>query len=395
MGVQSTQNVEMFHQSRCFDLCGDALEAVITKVPTIDLISSSRVSREWYLAVHSSLHRYPRHLPWLLLCHYLRPNSLDFTIHAFDPSSCTWLSIPEQSYLNMHGNQVTPRFLSGSGGDRLYTLSLSKLAVSEDPFGARWFLEAEAPKVWRQDAVLAEVGRWMVVAGGGCLVPLYDGEEVRTVEVYDKTTASWQLAEPMPMQFDGSAFSTWLSVASSDQRLYVIERKTGVVSWFDPECKKWGPTCGLNSSHDVSAWAVAKGPGKRLLVVGVGTTIQSKLVHVRIWEVDVENLQVVDNKCEEMPREMVKRLFRGNVDDDATWHSCSVEVCGTERGGYVYNATEMRNGAVFYELEGGEKGKIVRRWQWVPLPRSVENSMGRIEFGCSKVGLGDLSNLSF
>lgn len=291
---------------------------------------------------------------------------------------------------------MNTRFLSGPGGDRLHTLSLLKSGISEDPFGTRW-IDVKAPKVWRQDAVLAEVGRWVVVVGGGCLVPLYDGEEVRSVEVYDKPTATWQLAESMQVQFNGSAFATWLSVAASDERLYVMERKTGLVSWFDPECKKWGPTCGLTPRHDVSAWAVAVGPGKRLIVVGVGTTIQSKVIQVRIWKVDGENLQVKDNKCEQMPTEMVKRLFRDNIDNDATWHgTCSVEVCGTEWGGYVYNAAETRNGAVFYELEDGDqKGKIVRRWEWVPLPESVENSMGRIEFGCSQVGLGDLSNLSF
>ncbi|KAF3326650.1 hypothetical protein FCM35_KLT08280 [Carex littledalei] len=395
MGVQSTENLEIFYQSRCFDLCSDALEAVVSKIPTIDLIPASQVSREWYLAVHSSLRRYPRHLPWLLLCHYLPRNSLDFSIHAFDPSSRSWLSIPYQPSSNKPANQVTTRFLSGSGGDRLHTLSMSKMVISEDPFGARWGLDNEAPKVWRQDSVLAEVGRWVVVAGGGCLVPLYDGEEVRSVEVYDKTTATWQLTEPMPVQFDGSTYATWLSVAASDEKLYVMERKTGLVTWFDPDCKKWGPTCQLTSCHDVSEWAVTVGAGKRLLVVGVGTTIQSKL-NVRIWEVDGENLQVVDNKCEEMPTEMVKRLFLSNVGDDDTWHGCSVEVCGTEWGGYVYNASEMRNGAVFYELEDDEKGKIVMRWEWVPVPESVGDSlMGRIEFGCSKVGLGDLSNLSF
>ncbi|KAJ3702391.1 hypothetical protein LUZ61_006096 [Rhynchospora tenuis] len=394
MGVQSTENVENFHQSALFDLSGDVLEAVITKVPTVDLIPASRVSREWYLAVHSSLRHHPRRLPWLLLCHYLPPNNLCFAIHAFDPLYRTWLSIPRRPFSCAPLNHVPARLLSGSNGDRLHALSMSNMAISEDPFGARWRMNAEPPKVWRQDAVLAEVGQWVVIAGGGCFIPLYDDEEVRSVEVYDRSTGTWKLAETMPVQFDGSTSATWLSVAASDERLFVMERKTGLVSWFNPKYRNWGPTCQLKSCHDVSSWAIAVGCPKTLLVVGVEAMHNSKL-SVRIWEVDVENLQVVDNKCEEMPMEMAKQLFLDNVGDDDEWRGCMVEVCGTERGGYVYNPSEMRNGAVFYELEDVEDGKVVRRWEWVPLPESIgDNLMGRIEVGCSKVDLSDLSSLS-
>ncbi|KAJ1687416.1 hypothetical protein LUZ63_018806 [Rhynchospora breviuscula] len=396
MGVLSKEHVEEFNQSRLLDLSGDVLEAVITKVPTVDLIPASRVSREWYLAVHSSLRHHPRRLPWLLLCHYLPPNILRFSIHAFDPSSRTWLSIPRRLSSCAPLNHVPARLRSGSSGDRLYALSISNMAISEDPFGARWHMNVEPPKVWRQDAVLAEVGRWVVIAGGGCLMPLYGEEELRSVEIYDKSTGTWQMAESMPVQFDGSTSATSLSVAASDENLYVMERKTGVFSWFNPKHRNWVPTCQLKSFHDVSSWAVAVGCAKKLLVVGVGAMHESKL-SVRIWEVNREHLKVEDGKCEEMPTEMVNQLFQDNEGDDAnaTWHGWSVEVCGTEHGGYVYNPSEMRNGAVFYELEDDEEDNIVRRWEWVPLPETLgDNLMGRIEVGCSKVGLSDLSGLS-
>ncbi|KAJ4796772.1 Kelch repeat-containing F-box-like protein [Rhynchospora pubera] len=393
MGVQSTESVEEFNQSRLFNLSGDVLEVMITKVPTVDLIPASRVSREWYLAVHSSLRHHPRRLPWLLLYNYLPPNILRYSVHAFDPASRTWLSIPLRRSSCAPLNHVPARLLSGSSGDRLHALSNSNMAISEDPFGARWHMNLEPPKVWRQDAVLAVVGRWVVITGG-CLIPLYGEEELRSVEVYDKSTSTWQMAESMPVQFDGSTSATSLSVAASDENLYVMERKTGVVSWFDPKHRNWGPTCQLKSCNDVSSWSVAVGCAEKLLVVGVGAMQELKL-SVRIWEVDREHLQVEDGKSEEMPTEMVNQLFPDNVEDDATWHGWSVEVCGTEYGGYVYNPSAMRNGAVFYELEDDDEGNIVRRWEWVPLPETVgDNLMGRIEVGCSKVGLSDLSGLS-
>lgn len=133
-------------------------------------------------------------------------------------------------------------------------------------------------------------------------------------------------------------------------------------------------------------------------------------IKVGFWEVDAETMRVgvgeADGKLEEeMPREMVDRLFPLEEEEgDDTWHSqsCSIEACGTERGGYVYNPSEMRNGAVLYEFEfeveekekEKGKGRIVGRWEWVPLPESVRASgMGRIEFGCSAVGFDDLAPL--
>lgn len=283
-------------------------------------------------------------------------------------------------------------FLCGSTGDRLHTLSVSKIAISEDPFGTEWRKEAKAPKVWRQDAVVAEVGRWVVVAGGGCPMVLDDGEEVGAVEVYDKHTGAWESAETMPAAFDGSTSATWLSVAASDERLYVMEKKTGLIGSFDPKSKRWGPTCQSRPDPTVQSWAIAIGRDEKVLVAGVGPACQSG-TKVRFWEVNPETMmRAADSKSEEeMPREMAERLFPIEDEEDAMWQSFSVEVCGTERGGYVYNPSEMRNGAVLYEF-AEERGKIVRRWEWVPLPERVgENGMGKIEFGCSAVGLDELA----
>ncbi|XP_078168594.1 F-box/kelch-repeat protein At1g23390-like [Carex rostrata] len=375
------------------DLYGDVLEAVMTRVPTIDLISASRISREWCCAVRSSLRRQPRRSPWLLLRHLCHPSSPIFSLHAFDPFSSSWLSLPQNSPSSDKKSQGTMLFLCGSTGDRLHSLSLSSMLVSEDPFGTAWRKEMKAPKVWRKDAVVAEVGRWIVVAGGGCPMVLEEGEEVGAVEVYDKHTGVWESAEPMPEEFDGSTSATWLSVAASDDRLYVMERETGLVGLFDPRTKRWGPTCKPRTDPNVQSWAIAIGHDERLLVVGVSPACEST-TKMRFWEVNQETLQGSVSKLdEEMPREMVERLFPSVEGEYATWQSCLVEVCGTQRGGYVYNPSEIRNGAVLYEF-AEEKGRIARRWEWVPLPERVgEIGMGRIEFGCSAISFDELASV--
>ncbi|KAJ1688485.1 hypothetical protein LUZ63_019875 [Rhynchospora breviuscula] len=390
------------------DLYGDVLEAVVTRVPTVDLIPASRVSREWRRAVRSSLLRHPRRSPWLLLRCLRRPSSPGLhSLHAFDPFSRSWLSLPQPQYsTSPHKKPVDhdiTAFLSASTGDRLHTLSASTMAVSQDPFGTEWRKDSKAPKIWRKDAVVAEVGRWLVVAGGGCPMVLEEGEVVGAVEVYDKQAGAWESAEPIPVQFDGSAYATWLSAAASDERLYVMEKKTGLVGCFDPQSKTWGPTCQLRLDPAVSAWAIAVGRDERLLAVGMGPVGQSGSgTKVRFWELDRETLQpVAGTKTrmeEEMPTEMVQRLFPLEEGDVDAWWCCSVEVCGTDRGGYVYNPSEMRNGAVLYEFtETEEEGRMqlpmVGRWEWVPLPERVGDSgMGRMEFGCSAVGLDDLAS---
>lgn len=363
-------------------LYGDVLEAVVARVPTLDLLPASRVSPDWRSAVLASLRRHPRLTPWLLLRHLRHPL---FSLHAFDPFSRSWLrlSLPPPS-----SPHLAPHFLCASRGDRLHTLSLAHIAVSADPFAATWRPQAKAPKIWRQDAVVAEVGRWLVVAGGACPLVLDEGEQVGAVEVYDSQTGTWESAEPMPAQFDGSASATWLSVAASDERLYVMEKKTGLAAWFDPSSKRWGPARQVRPDAAVSAWAIAIGRRQTLAVVGAGPAAQAGM-SVRLWEVDPDTMRAVRAEAEEMPAEAVGRLFPSE-EEEAAWRSCSVEVCGTEHGGYVYNPGEMRKGAVLYEF--GKEEREVGRWEWVPLPERVgEDTVGGIQFGCSAVGLDEVA----
>ncbi|KAJ3704480.1 hypothetical protein LUZ61_008185 [Rhynchospora tenuis] len=376
----------------CTNLPADMLEVVVTKLPTIDLLSASYVSHGWLYAVRSSMHTHPRLFPWLILRCLPHPVATMHSIHALDPHSRTWLFVPQAQRNNSTGKAKQPwpalNFLHGSTRDRLYALTLSQLVISKDPFGSSCQMEAKGPKIWRQDPVVAEVqGRWIVVVGGGFLTD--EGEEEGAVEVYDKQTGMWELAEPMPANFDGSTYATWLSIAVSEKRVYVIEKKSGWISRFDPESKKWGPTCQLSTVPSVSKWAIVMARKERLLLVGAGAEggTGKKVMKVRAWEVDGDSLQVISNKPMEMPTEMVDRLFP-NFDslDEARRQVCSVEVRGTEHGGYMFDPANMKHGVVMYQYLSTEEGGRVDRWEWVPSPDSVgRDSRESVAVGCSPV----------
>lgn len=264
-------------------------------------------------------------------------------------------------------------------------------AISKDPLGARWEQDMKAPRKFRLDPVVAEVGRWVLVVGGDCSVER-DYEEEGWVEVYDKQGGFWESAGLMPEVFGGSTCATWLSVAATGKRLYIMERKSGWLSWFDPEMKRWGPVRQVGPRAAVWAWAVTVGASENLLLVGAGRA-HGEAVKVKIWEVEGDDLRVEESGSEEMPREMVDRLFQSEEGRGASWRGHSVDACGTEKGGYVWNPSEMRNGVVLFGLaREGSRRRIVERWEWVPAPERVgENPMGRILCGCSPVRLNDVS----
>ncbi|KAJ4788086.1 F-box/kelch-repeat protein [Rhynchospora pubera] len=370
------------------DLPADMLQAVVTKLPTVDLLSASCVSHGWLHAVRSSLRTQPRLFPWLILRCLPHPVATTYSIHALDPQSRTWLSVPRQYNSTGKAKEPSPtlNFLHGSTRDRLYALTLYQLLISKDPFGSSCQMEAKGPNVWRQDPVVAEVqDQWLVVVGGGFQM------DEGAVEVYDKQTGMWELAEPMPAEFGGSTYATWLSVAVSEKRLYVIEKKTGWISRFDPESKTWGPTSQLRTIPSVSKWAIVMAGKERLLAVGAGAegVMGKEVMKVRAWEVDGDSLQVINNKPMEMPTEMVDRLFT-NFDslDEARRKVCSVEVCGTEHGGYMFDPASMKNGVVMYmyQLSMEETGGAEISWEWVPSPESVGRGfMESVAAGCSPV----------
>lgn len=276
-------------------------------------------------------------------------------------------------------------------------------AISRDPLGRRWEQDISPPRKFRLDAVVAEVGRWVVVVGGESSMDR-EYEEEGSVEVYDKQTGRWESAGLMPSVFEGSTCATWLSVAATGKRLYMVERRSGWVSWFDPESMRWGPARRMRGDAGVSAWAMMAGGQEKLIVVGAGRAGSGGGTRVRAWEVEGEAL--VDARAysqgvtltsaqeEEVPREMAERLFprkdRERID---------IDVCGGQDGGYVCNPREMRNGVLLFQRSSASASASAKaatrfeRWEWVPLPESVgHNPMARILSGSSPLAFEDVAS---
>jgi hypothetical protein len=254
----------------------------------------------------------------------------------------------------------------------------------------------KAPGVWRVDPVLAAVGDRVVALGGACQLALAEGEDAAAVEVHEG--GIWTACDPMPAALRESAAATWLSAAATDQRVYVADRATGWASWFDPSKRRWGPTRRLGPDAGVSSWGVAPGRAgaERLVLFGAkreGQGAENRVV-IQACEVDGDDLDLSPGAAQDtMPGEMSGRLFpRDEDEEDDEETSPSIGVCGNATGGYVYNAAELGNGAVLYELREGENGSAVERWEWVPCAPAVRaDPLGRAILACSPVGLDELS----
>lgn len=237
----------------------------------------------------------------------------------------------------------------------------------------------------------------MVALGGACRLALAEGEDAAAVEVHED--GGWTACDPMPPALRESAAATWLSAAVTDQRVYLVDRATGWASWFDPAKRRWGPVRQLRPDASVSTWAVAPGraaagaDAERLVLFGAKR--EENNVVVQTWEVDGDALDLSSSpgaaNDAAMPGEMSEKLFP-REEDEGEMFLPSIGVCGNAVGGYVYNAAELGNGAVLYELrEGRQKGSAVERWEWVPCAPSMRaDPVGRAILASSPVGLDEL-----
>lgn len=370
-------------------LYGDVLESVVDRVPAADLAATAGVSREWLRAVRSALRRRPRRLPWLVVhLHGRRRRTA-----AYDPHSGAWITVQAPR----HATPSHVRLVRGARGDRVCALSIAGLDVAGDPLGTSACVAMKAPSVWRVDPVFAAVGDRVVALGGACQLALAEGEDAAAVEVHE--SGSWITCDPMPAELRESAAATWISAAATDQRVYLVDRATGWASWFDPSKRRWGLTRRLRPDDGVSAWGIAPGRGgaERLVLFGAkrqGEGAENRVV-IQAWEVDGDALDLPAGSAHDrMPSEMSGRLFpRDEDEEDDEEMAPSIGVCGYVTGGYVYNAAELGNGAVLYELRDGEKGSAaVERWEWVPCAPAVRaEPLGRAILACSPVGLDELS----
>uniref|UniRef100_A0A0E0JZM8 WW domain-containing protein n=1 Tax=Oryza punctata TaxID=4537 RepID=A0A0E0JZM8_ORYPU len=377
-------------------LHGDLLECVLLRVPHGELTASpALVSREWRRAAreaHQRHRRRRRHLP----CLVAHVQGVSRSTHVYDPRVPAWAS----DGWSVAG-ALPVRRCACAGGDRVYALSLASMAVSEDAVGAAW-RELPPPRVWRVDPVMAVVGPYVVVLGGGCGATAAAG----VVEVLDEG-AGWTTCPPMPAPLA----SRWVSSAASERRVYVVERRTGWASWFDPATRQWGPARQLqlpegNNTASIESWAAcgvtaSGGASEQLLVLAGGG---GRGGNVSLWGVDGDTLLLDAEANTSMPPEMSERLSLGA----AGAGSIAAAAAGAASG-YVYNASEPSKGAVRYELVdagvgGGhdsdskngrhEKtwGKRSRwEWEWLPCPpaaaaamSSSSSSSAIVVFACSR-----------
>jgi len=374
---------------------GDILESIFNHVPLVDLVPASYVTKSWKLAVSTSLQgvggrsrRCPNRIkPWLLIYTQNTRFPHSTTAHAYDPRSHVWIEIHEPSIKFISA-------LRSSHSTLLYMLSPSSLSLSYDPLHLTWH-HIKAPLIWRIDPIVAMVGKRVIIAGGTCDFE----DDPLAVEMYDLETCKWEMCESMPAILRESASSTWLSIAvnSNKNKMYVVEKSTGVAYSFDPSIKTWQGPYHLRppqTTSTISHCFIGFANHDRLIFVGIiGDDIKS----IKLWEVDGESLEVF-REIGEMPKQLVERMKVISSEDDAENMICfgmptpsSIGVSLMDDLVYIY-ISSVGGAIIMCEISGDDSGAC----SWT----SVKN-MSRIDvdrckltqgtvLGCSMVGLDDL-----
>ncbi|RZC56976.1 hypothetical protein C5167_015825 [Papaver somniferum] len=215
----------------------------------------------------------------------------------------------------------------------------------------------------------------MSIAGG-----TYDFEDdPLTVEMYDTACPGWFTCPPIPIILKDSAATTWLSVAVSDHKMYLLEKNSGTFCSFDTNTKRWSETSGSCVLHpDPSIYFSVIGfAGHRLILVGLMGDADENAESLRIWEVNCDSFD-----CEElgkMPLEMFYMLKNVNT------MPLLIDISVAENFIYIYNSSEPRYIFFCYLNEG------VCQWGSVRCSfLSGRALMDRIVFTSSKVSLDDL-----
>ncbi|XP_020584960.1 F-box/kelch-repeat protein At1g23390 [Phalaenopsis equestris] len=341
-------------------LQGDLLESIFSHVPTIDLLSALHVSRTWRRAVLSSIHRRPNR-PWFFI-HFLRRRGHHRRrglSAAYDPHSQCWYILPH----------VTP--------PPPITCPFLRIAVPFQPLAATWSL-LPPPLLHRNDAVISLVNHTLIIAGGVCEL----GDRTCAVEslALDSASFEWENCEPMPESLRESAAATWLAVAASNNRLYVVERgDPGRLAWFDLALGRWSSLRRVRlSSNVLSISAIGMGPdaldgADRLIVVGL-----MDYGALGIWEVEPDKCGI--REIGMLPPEAVARIAGEGGEGMPAVGFLSL-------GGFGF----------LYELEG--RGEVFAcefgsgKWNWEGIgwpPVVEEDPTAMVVFGCAVPAVEDL-----
>lgn len=233
-----------------------------------------------------------------------------------------------------------------------------------------------APKVWRQDPIVAMVGSHVVVAGGTCEFE----DDPLAVEVLDPKSGKWAACEPMPTIFKSSASANWLSVAASDHKMYVLEKSSGEFCSFNLNTMKWERPSELRPEPSLyfSSIAFAR---DRLILFGLAGDANN-VTSLRLWEVNCDTLE--HKEIGKMPAGMVGRLIK---DADSPLSSIGVALAGDFA--YVYNPSDPKE--IFY------CDFSTRICEWGSIQNTIvsdQNRLDRFIFTCSNVTMDDIKAIS-
>ncbi|XWS69034.1 hypothetical protein CRYUN_Cryun04dG0145000 [Craigia yunnanensis] len=345
----------------------DVLETIFSHVPLIHLLSASTVCKSWNAAVFSSLRRFNKPKPWLLVHTQSTRTPYATTAFAYDPRSNIWLQI---------NKKLPPKHVSAlrsSDSTLLYVLTPSKFSFSIGPLHLTWH-HVNPPAVWRTDPIVSLVGHRIIVAGGSCDFE----DDPLAVEIYDINTRTWERSESMPATLKDSAASTWLSVSANTQIMFLMEHMSGVTHSFNPNSKIWSGPYDLRPDRSIY-FSVIGFHGDSLIMVGLLGDFEN-LNDVKVWELKGESLEY----CKEigvMPKDLMQKL-KG----EGTSFS-SIKVSSMADFFYIYNPGEPGELVV---LEVSDEGLC----RWGCLKNAAVSDRSRVAerlvLTCCDVGLGDI-----
>ncbi|PIA61849.1 hypothetical protein AQUCO_00200089v1 [Aquilegia coerulea] len=347
-------------------ISGDILEAIISRVPLIDLLPAYIVSQDWRCAVRSSLKNASCRKPWLI-AHIQNLRSFSLVARCvFDPESGVWSEVPcanEQPFI------CVP--IRSTDSNLLYMLTPLKFSFSLDPLKAKWH-HVQGPKISRLDPIVAVIGSHIVIAGGS-----NDFEDdPLAVEVYDNKFQQWELCQSMPNFYKDSASTTWLSIAVSNEKMFLLEKSSGTLCTFDPNIKSWGDIFDLKPNDSIFLSLIGFSNNRLLLIGLIGNT--ENVESLKIWEVNCDTF--VCKEVGEMPSKMLEGLI------DSCSSPSSINISMAEDMIYIYNS-ENPNVIIHCEISKCSS------CYWGSIQNSIVNDqyqMHRFTFTCSKVGINDL-----
>ncbi|KAL3501166.1 hypothetical protein ACH5RR_035615 [Cinchona calisaya] len=345
---------------------GDILEEILSHVPLVDLMRVLHVSKLWNQAVYSSLHSHNPVKPWLLRHSQATRSPYATSTHAYDPRSHVWMKVSQPSikYIST---------LKSSQPNFVYMLSPLKLSFSLDQLNLTWH-HVDAPLVWRADPIVARVGDSIVVAGGACDFE----DDPLAVEIYSLKSRTWRTCDSMPASLKDSAASTWLSIAASSEKLFVMEKHSGATHCFDLDSNDWSEPQDLRPDQRCF-YSVIGYVKDRLILVGLIGNVE-KVEKVKIWEVGCESFEC--REIGEMPLGFLRKLR------SETFGISCINICLGGSFVYMYNPTvvELEEVVACELMHGGGCS-----WESVKIAVAGGGcGMERVVFTCAGVKVEEL-----